>query len=187
MRKIIVIFGLVLLLVGASFVSSGLGITKKIEEQVDVEPTDDPYMYYIVFAEIYTSEDFEAIGMIKTEVINTLAIWIQDGLEFEGATKTGIQQGKLILNTKQYGEIELGPGCSVSFDFTMIGGDISYSGTDKILYSRITKIDGYAGEILITSPEPIPDSHSKQMFTHPIFVLLQRILQRPIFSRLLNL
>ena len=144
-------------------------------------------MYYIVFAEIYTSEDFEAIGMIKTEVINTLAIWIQDGLEFEGATKTGIQQGKLILNTKQYGEIELGPGCSVSFDFTMNGGDISYDSTDKILYSSITKIDGWGNGFLITSPEKLTNSHSKQIFSHPIFGLFQKILQKPIFSRLLNL
>ena len=100
--------------------------SKSVEKTTDVEPTDDPYVYYIALAEIYTSEDFEAIGMIKTEFINILAIWIEDGLKFDGETKTGIQQGKLYLDTERYGEIELGPGCSISFDFPMNGGAISY-------------------------------------------------------------
>lgn len=181
MRKTILVIGLLILFVGASVISSGFGITKSTEEKPDEEPCDSPYIYYFTFAKIYTSEDFEAIGMIKTEIFNILSIWIEDGLEFDGELKTGIRTGKLYLDTARYGIIELGPGCSIVFDYDL-GGDISISDTDKILWSRITKIDGYGGYILVTSPDPIPDSHSKQMFINHIFTLLQRILQRPIFN-----
>jgi len=180
MKKSILIIGLVILFVGASVISSGLGITKNTEEKPDEEPCDTPYTYHFAFAKMYTSDDFEAIGMVKTGIPNTLSIWIEDGLEY-GELQTGILNGKLYLDTARYGVIDIGPGCSIVFDYDL-SGDISISDTGKILWSRITKIDGYGGNILVISPDPIPESHSKQLFIHPIFALLQRILQRPLFN-----
>jgi len=160
MKKIVLLIGILLMLVSASFISSATSITKEENKNENKTPSTGSYSkYYFGPVDVSTSPDFL-----------TTTTFIKKSLIIKNTATTvfawEIVSGKMYLDTLQ-GSVELGLGCS----FMTKSATLSYSGVEQTenlptimklfsMYFRVTIIDlielnGQAWGVKVRSPEPI--------------------------------